>query len=82
MREPWRIRQAAAGIVTRLTDGGEAWPNWEDSAVPPENLADYLRALYALMAKHELRGIPFGHFGEGYVHVRISFDFGTEEGIA
>ena len=82
MREPWRIRQAAAGIVTRLTDGGEAWPNWEDSAVPPENLADYLRDLYALMAKHELRGIPFGHFGEGYVHVRISFDFGTEEGIA
>ena len=58
MREPWRIRQAAAGIVTRLTDGGEAWPNWEDSAVPPENLADYLRDLYALMAKHELRGIP------------------------
>lgn len=45
-------------------------------------MADYLRDLYALMAKHELRGIPFGHFGEGYVHVRISFDFGTEEGIA
>ena len=82
MRELWRIREAAAGIVTRLPDGGEAWPNWEDSAVPPENLADYLRDLYALMAKHELRGIPFGHFGEGCVHVRISFDFGTEEGIA
>ena len=81
MRALWRIREAAAGIVTRLPDGGEAWPNWEDSAVPPENLAAYLRELYDLMAFHELRGIPFGHFGEGCVHVRISFDFETEEGL-
>ncbi|MGP5379717.1 FAD-binding and (Fe-S)-binding domain-containing protein [Corynebacterium casei] len=81
MRELWRIREASAGVVTRLPDGGEAWPNWEDSAVPPENLADYLRDLYALMDKYSLRGIPFGHFGEGCVHVRISFDFGSEEGI-
>ena len=82
MRELWSIREAAAGLVTRLPDGGEAWPNWEDSAVPPENLADYLRDLYALMARHQLRGIPFGHFGEGCVHVRISFDFSTDEGVA
>lgn len=81
MRELWRIREASAGVVTRLPDGGEAWPNWEDSAVPPENLADYLRDLYALMDKYSLRGIPFGHFGEGCVHVRISFDFGSEKGI-
>lgn len=82
MRDLWWIREASAGLVTRLPDGGEAWPNWEDSAVPPENLADYLRDLYALMAKHELRGIPFGHFGEGCIHVRISFDFGSESGLA
>ncbi|WP_191374308.1 FAD-binding and (Fe-S)-binding domain-containing protein, partial [Corynebacterium stationis] len=82
MRELWRIREASAGVVTRLPDGGEAWPNWEDSAVPPENLADYLRDLYALMDKYSLRGIPFGHFGEGCVHVRISFDFGSDEGVA
>lgn len=81
MRELWSIREASAGIVTRLPDGGEAWPNWEDSAVPPENLADYLRDLYQLMAKYELQGIPFGHFGEGCVHVRLSFDFGSEDGI-
>lgn len=81
MRELWRIREASAGIVTRLPDGGEAWPNWEDSAVPPENLASYLRDLYALMDRYGLRGIPFGHFGEGCVHVRISFDFGTDKGV-
>lgn len=81
MRGLWRIREAAAGIVTRLPDGGEAWPNWEDSAVPPEHLADYLQDLYALMDRYGYRGIPFGHFGEGCVHVRISFDFGTGEGV-
>lgn len=81
-RALWRIREASAGIVTRLPDGGEAWPSWEDSAVPPEHLADYLRDLYALMAKHGLQGIPFGHFGEGCVHVRISFDLGSDAGLA
>lgn len=81
MRALWRIREAAAGIVTRLPDGREAWPNWEDSAVPPEHLADYLRDLYRLMDQYGYEGIPFGHFGEGCVHVRISFDFATEDGI-
>ncbi len=82
LRGLWRIREAAAGIVTRLPDGGEAWPSWEDAAVPPGHLADYLRDFYALMERHGLRGIPFGHFGEGCVHVRISFDFHSEEGVA
>ncbi|GAA1180178.1 putative FAD-linked oxidoreductase [Corynebacterium glaucum] len=81
-RSLWRIREASAGIVTRLPDGGEAWPSWEDSAVPAENLADYLRGLYELMDQYGYQGIPFGHFGEGCVHVRISFDFHTTDGIA
>ncbi|MGN0095216.1 MAG: FAD-binding and (Fe-S)-binding domain-containing protein [Corynebacterium sp.] len=81
MRELWKIRESAAGLVTRLPDGGEAWPSWEDSSVPPGNLADYLRDLYALLDSHGLRGIPFGHFGEGCVHIRISFDLGTEAGL-
>ncbi|AGF73113.1 oxidoreductase [Corynebacterium halotolerans YIM 70093 = DSM 44683] len=82
MRGLWRIREASAGIVTRLPDGGEAWPSWEDAAVPPEHLADYLRDFDALLDRHHLHGIPYGHFGEGCVHVRISFDFHSEEGVA
>lgn len=78
----WGIREAAAGIATRRADGGEAWPGWEDSAVPVDHLADYLRELYALMAERGLTGIPFGHFGEGCIHVRIDFDLGSEAGVA
>lgn len=81
-RSLWGIREAAAGIATRRADGGEAWPGWEDSAVPAEHLADYLRDLYALMARMNLAGIPFGHFGEGCIHVRIDFALGTPEGMA
>ncbi|WP_460855754.1 FAD-binding and (Fe-S)-binding domain-containing protein [Nocardiopsis coralliicola] len=81
-RALWRIREAGAGIATRLPDGGAAWPGWEDSAVPAENLADYLRDLYALMDRHGVRGTPFGHFGEGCVHLRVSLDPGSEEGVA
>lgn len=77
----WKIRESAAGLVTRLPDGREAWPSWEDSAVPPSELAAYLRDLYELLDFHGLEGIPFGHFGEGCVHLRISFHFGTDEGL-
>ncbi|MEA5455640.1 FAD-binding and (Fe-S)-binding domain-containing protein [Sinomonas sp. JGH33] len=81
-RALWAIREAGAGVATRLPDGGEAWPGWEDSAVPPARLAEYLRDLYALMDEYGYSGIPFGHFGEGCVHLRISFDLASEGGLA
>ncbi|MEV4616601.1 FAD-binding and (Fe-S)-binding domain-containing protein [Kitasatospora sp. NPDC049258] len=72
-RQLWGVREAGAGIVTRLPDGGEAWPGWEDSAVPVERLGGYLRELRALLGRHGLRGVPYGHFGEGCVHLRIDW---------
>ncbi|MEU9848944.1 FAD-binding and (Fe-S)-binding domain-containing protein [Streptomyces sp. NPDC047985] len=78
----WRIREDAAGTATRMPDGTEAWPGWEDCAVPPARLGPYLRAFRALLAEHGLRGTPYGHFGEGCVHVRIDFDLLTPEGVA
>ena len=76
----WSVREAAAGIVTRMSDGSEAWPGWEDSAVPPENLGVYLRDFRALLGKYGLHGVPYGHFGEGCVHVRINFGLTSEPG--
>ena len=82
MRALWRIREEGAGIVTRLPDGGEAWPGWEDSAVPPAHLGSYLRELSALLAEYRLRGAYYGHFGDGCVHIRIDFDLLSDRGIA
>ncbi|MEU3409851.1 FAD-linked oxidase C-terminal domain-containing protein [Streptomyces sp. NPDC006658] len=77
----WRIREDAAGTATRMPDGSEAWPGWEDCAVPPARLGGYLRDFRALLAAHGLRGTPYGHFGDGCIHVRIDFDLLTEAGV-
>src|SRR6266508_2462925 len=81
-RALWRIREDGAGLATRLPDGREAWPGWEDAAVPPEQLGDYLRGFYALLGRHGRHGVLYGHFGEGCVHVRIDFDLHAEGGPA
>ncbi|MFF1336452.1 FAD-binding and (Fe-S)-binding domain-containing protein [Streptomyces sp. NPDC058290] len=81
-RALWRIREDAAGTATRMPEGRMAWPGWEDCAVPPARLGAYLREFRALLAAHGLRGTPYGHFGEGCVHVRIDFDLVSRAGVA
>ncbi|WP_326837328.1 FAD-binding and (Fe-S)-binding domain-containing protein [Amycolatopsis rhabdoformis] len=81
MTRLWRVREDGAGLATRLPDGSEAWPGWEDAAVPPAALGAYLREFTALLDRHGLRGAVYGHFGEGCLHVRIDFDFDTEQGV-
>ncbi|MEU9053843.1 FAD-binding and (Fe-S)-binding domain-containing protein [Streptomyces sp. NPDC048384] len=81
-RALWRIREDASGTATRMPDGSEAWPGWEDCAVPPARLGAYLRDFRALLTAHGLRGTPYGHFGDGCIHVRIDFDLLTEAGVA
>jgi len=76
----WRIRERGAGLATRTAAGTEAWPGWEDSAVPPARLADYLTGFHSLLAEHDRHGIVYGHFGEGCVHVRINHDLLTPDG--
>ena len=69
----WRIREEGAGLAA-LSFDRQAKSGWEDSAVPPEQLGSYLRGLDALMDDFGFHGAPYGHFGEGCVHVRIDFD--------
>ncbi|MFI7101063.1 FAD-binding and (Fe-S)-binding domain-containing protein [Streptomyces sp. NPDC050161] len=80
-RALWRVREDASGTATRMPDGSEAWPGWEDCAVPPARLGPYLRDFRALLAQHGLRGTPYGHFGDGCIHVRIDFDLLSHTGI-
>ena len=67
----WNIRADGAGLAGRTPDGRQAWPGWEDAAVPPARLGQYLREFEALMASYSVTGLPYGHFGDGCVHVRI-----------
>ncbi|WP_159769138.1 FAD-binding and (Fe-S)-binding domain-containing protein [Streptomyces sp. HM190] len=81
-RALWRVREDASGTATRMPDGSEAWPGWEDCAVPPARLGAYLRDFRGLLRAHGLRGTPYGHFGDGCIHVRIDFDLLTGPGVA
>ena len=76
----WEIRESGLG-ATAFPASGDHWPGWEDSAVPPERLGDYLRDLRPLYDKYGLEGAFYGHFGQGCVHSRISFDLRHAEGL-
>jgi FAD/FMN-containing dehydrogenase/Fe-S oxidoreductase len=69
----WRIREDGAGLGGRTPEGAPAWPGWEDAAVPPQQLGDYLRDFDYLLREHRFDGLVYGHFGEGCVHARIDF---------
>ena len=67
----WQIRADGAGLAGRTPDGGQAWPGWEDAAVPPANLGGTCANSRRLMDGYDVTGIPYGHFGDGCVHIRI-----------
>ncbi len=77
----WRIRADGVGLAGRTPGGNQAWPGWEDAAVPPENLGAYLQDFEALMADYDLVGLPYGHFGDGCVHVRIDLPLEEENDV-
>ncbi len=77
----WRVREDGAGLAARATDP-PGQPGWEDAAVPPERLGSYLRAFDALLAEHGLDGAPYGHLGDGCLHIRVDFDLASQPGRA
>ncbi|NJC23737.1 FAD/FMN-containing dehydrogenase/Fe-S oxidoreductase [Arthrobacter pigmenti] len=78
----WRIREDGGGLAGRSPSGAPAHAGWEDAAVPPERLGDYLREFDEMLLAHNLTGFPFGHFGDGCVHVRLDFPFQNDDGAA
>ncbi|WP_368070835.1 FAD-binding and (Fe-S)-binding domain-containing protein [Nitriliruptor sp.] len=79
-RALWRIREDGAALSSRSADGEPAHAGWEDAAVPPVRLGEYLRAFDALLDDHGLTTLPYGHFGDGCVHARIDLPFGPRGG--
>lgn len=76
----WRVREDGAGLSSRRLDGVQTWPGWEDSAVAPERLADYLSELLPLVERYGYSSYLYGHFGAGCVHMRLDCDFTSARG--
>ncbi|MEN3121014.1 FAD-binding protein [Janibacter terrae] len=73
-RALWKIREDGAGLSARSQRDRPAHAGWEDAAVPPARLGDYLRAFDALLEEHDVQGLPYGHFGDGCLHIRLDID--------
>jgi len=78
----WTVRESSLGVISHVPGEPLSWEGWEDSAVAPEKLGNYLRELKQLMGRFGYHGTLYGHFGHACVHTRINFDHETEEGIA
>jgi len=79
--EIWHIRENGVG-ASRVPGEEDSWPSWEDAAVPPERLGDYLRDFARLNEKYGYQSTIFGHFGDGCVHARMTFGLKTAQGVA
>lgn len=82
-RRLWSIRETGASATQLSIDPNVPDPQvgWEDAAVDPLRLGDYLRAFQALVDRYEYKTSLFGHFGDGCVHARITFNLRTIEGV-
>lgn len=77
----WKIRESSLGATARIPGEPDTWEGWEDSAVAPERLGDYLRELVQLYDKYGYKGSLYGHFGDGCVHTRLNFNFSSNAEI-
>ncbi len=77
----WHVRESALGAVTYVPGVPELWEGWEDSAVPPAKLGAYLRRLNALVEEFGYLMPIYGHFGQGCIHTRMSYDLRSVEGV-
>ncbi len=76
----WRIREDGAGLSARNSKGEPAYAGWEDAAVPVPNLPAYLREFDSLLDSFGFTGVPYGHLGEGCLHIRIDFPLTSSGG--
>jgi FAD/FMN-containing dehydrogenase/Fe-S oxidoreductase len=81
-KKVWDVRESALGATSHVPGEPFGWEGWEDAAVRPDQLGNYLRDLHKLMAGYGYRTALYGHFGHGCVHMRINFDLQSKEGIA
>lgn len=83
MSRIWTIRETGASATSLGLDPNEPDPvvGWEDAAVEPEQLGAYLREFSTLVDRYGYKTNLYGHFGDGCVHSRITFDLKSQQGL-
>jgi len=83
MNRIWTIRETGASATSLGLDPNEPDPvvGWEDAAVEPEHLGKYLREFKSLVSSYGYKTNLYGHFGDGCIHSRITFDLKSRDGL-
>ncbi|MEX3918999.1 FAD-binding and (Fe-S)-binding domain-containing protein [Paraburkholderia sp. BR10872] len=78
----YTMRKRAVGLLGNARGASRPQPFVEDTAVPPENLADYIAEFRALLDGFGLRYGMFGHVDAGVLHVRPALDMRNPDEVA
>ncbi|GAA0849401.1 FAD-binding and (Fe-S)-binding domain-containing protein [Marinobacter szutsaonensis] len=81
VNQVWKMRKRAVGLLAKTS--GEARPVAfvEDTAVPPEHLADFIGEFREALDQEGLSYGMFGHVDAGVLHVRPALDLKDPETI-
>lgn len=77
----WEVRKSGLAATAHVPMMAETHPGWEDAAVPPDHVGPYLRDFRALLDRYGYDCALYDHFGDGCIHCRIDFDYGTLRGV-
>lgn len=75
----WGMRKKAVGLLGNVQGEARPIPFVEDTAVPPENLADFIAEFRAILDSYNLSYGMFGHVDAGVLHVRPALDMKDPE---
>ncbi|MQB12311.1 FAD-binding oxidoreductase [Agrobacterium sp. ICMP 6402] len=75
----WTMRKRAVGLLGNVEGAVRPVAFVEDTAVPPENLAAYIREFRELLDGEGLDYGMFGHVDAGVLHVRPALDLTRED---
>ncbi|MBX3134220.1 MAG: FAD-binding oxidoreductase [Gemmatimonadaceae bacterium] len=70
----WQLRHAASPILNRLAPRVQSMQFIEDACVPPARFAAYVRGVRHALQEARVRGVIFGHAGDGHAHVNPLID--------
>jgi FAD/FMN-containing dehydrogenase/Fe-S oxidoreductase len=80
-RSIWKLREAGPRAAANIPGEPPRFEGWDDASVAPERLGAYLRDLRALLDRYGYQATFYGHFGHGCIHMQVSFDLRTADGI-
>jgi len=77
----WKMRKAGLPILLSRTGDDKHWPFVEDTAVPAENLPEYVADIRELFDEHDTFASYYAHAGPGVLHIRPLLNLKSGDGI-